>query len=247
MHIYVISLFPEMFESLNYGIPGRAQQHGQLNLRLLNPRNFTQDKRRQVDDRPYGGGPGMVLKVEPLQAAIHAALQLSSDLTLPISYLSPQGQCFNHSAALALSQRQQIILVAGRYEGMDERIHQMHLQEEWSLGDFVLSGGEPAAVCMIDAICRLLPGVLGNSYSIIQDSFYQNLLDYPHYTRPRTFLGRSIPQILHSGNHAAISNWRLQQSLGRTWLKRPELLQKRGLNEQEEVLLKEFIQAYQRD
>lgn len=241
MHIHIISLFPEMFKALESGIPGRAQQRSLLKLSIINPRDFARDKHQSVDDRPYGGGPGMVMKAEPLQAAIRVAVQGSGGTT-PVSCLSPQGQRFDHAAACMLSQRKQLILVAGRYEGIDERVFQTLIQEEWSIGDFVLSGGELAAMCLVDAVARLLPDVLGNAHSAQQDSFCHGLLDYPHYTRPEIVSGIAVPKVLRSGHHDAIAAWRLQQALGRTWLRRPDLLQKRVLSEQEQVLLAEFIQ-----
>jgi tRNA (guanine37-N1)-methyltransferase len=240
MHIHIITLFPKLFEALDYSIPGIAQKRGLLQLSYTNPRAFAQDKHQQVDDRPYGGGPGMVMKVEPLLAAIRQAFET---LEIPplVSYLSPQGTPFNQQAAQVLSQRKQLLLVAGRYEGIDERIYQLAPHEEWSLGDFILSGGELAALCMVDAICRLLPGALGDSDSAKQDSFSQGLLDHPHYTRPEYIEEIPVPEVLKSGHHAKIATWRLQQALGRTWLKRPDLLKNRILSPKEQVLLTEFI------
>lgn len=245
MHIQVITLFPEMFSALSHSIPGRAQKKGLLTLSYLNPRDFTEDKQKTVDDKPYGGGPGMVMKFEPLSQAIQAAkkvaLQAASHQSVPISYLSPQGQLFNQLAAQQLAQRQHLILIAGRYEGIDQRLIDDAVDEEWSLGDFVLSGGELAAMCMIDAVTRLLDGVLGNADSARHDSFSDTLLDYPHYTRPASIAMQSVPEVLLSGDHQAIARWRLKQALGRTWQRRPELLKKRVLTRQEQVLLAEFI------
>jgi tRNA (guanine37-N1)-methyltransferase len=244
MYIHIISLFPEMFNALNYGIPGRAQHKGKLQLNHINLRDFSHDKHRRVDDKPYGGGPGMVIKAQPLQAAIDATLKLSPPKT-KVSYLSPQGKTFDQAAAYELSKRSHLILIAGRYEGIDERVYQTHIDEEWSLGDFVLSGGELPIMCMVDAICRLIPEVLGNAASAQQDSFSPDkkaqLLDYPHYTKPAMLGNLAVPDILLSGHHAKIEKWRLQHALGNTWRKRPDLLQNRVLTEQEQVLLAEFI------
>lgn len=238
MHISLITLFPEMFKALDYGIPGRAQKQGLLKIDYWNPRDFTTDKHRTVDDRPYGGGPGMVLKVEPLQAAIQAVQALNNTV---VSYLSPQGKVFDYQAAQMLMERGRLILLAGRYEGIDERLIQQEVAEEWSIGDFVLSGGELAGMCMIDAIARLIPGALGDAESATQDSFVNGLLDYPHYTRPEQYNDLSVPEVLLSGDHAAIRRWRLQQALGRTWQRRPDLLKNLVLSEEEQVLLAAFI------
>ena len=242
MQITIITLFPEMFQALNYGIIGRAQQQSLLKINLLNLRDFSQNKHQRVDDKPYGGGPGMVLQAQPLQAAIEKAL-MNTPADTPVSYTSPQGEDFNQNAAQALSKRSHLILIAGRYEGIDERICQTHIQEMWSIGDFVLTGGELPVMCMIDAVTRLLPGVLGNPQSALDDSFtvHQGLLDFPHYTRPQTIAGVSVPSVLVSGHHQAIQTWRLQQALGNTWRKRPDLLEKRGLNAKEKQLLVAFI------
>lgn len=239
MQISVITLFPEMFTALDSGIPGRAQKQGLLELKFWNPRDFTQDKHRTVDDRPYGGGPGMVLKPEPLQGAIRAAKAANNNTI--VSYLSPQGKVFDQQAAQQLMSRGQLLLVSGRYEGIDERLLQTEIDEEWSVGDFVLSGGELAAMCMIDAVTRLIPGALGDAESAVQDSFVNGLLDYPHYTRPEEFQGLKIPEVLSSGDHEAIRRWRLQQALGRTWKRRPDLLKKLVLTEEEQVLLAAFL------
>lgn len=250
MDIHIISLFPEMFHALNHGIPGRAQRNQHVRLHYINPRDFSQDKHDRVDDKPYGGGPGMVMKAQPLQAAIEMALGNSPPET-KVSYLSPQGKPFNQFAAHQLSQRTHLILIAGRYEGIDERVHHTHIDEEWSLGDFILTGGELPVMCMVDAICRLIPEVLGNVASAQQDSFGTSqapgLLDYPHYTHPAIVNGLSVPDILLSGHHAKIERWRLQQALGNTWRKRPDLLQNRVLTEQEKVLLAEFISHHKEE
>ena len=243
MDIQVISLFPEMFVPLNTSIPGRAQKNVLIKLSYLNPRDFSEDKHGNVDDRPYGGGPGMVMKFKPLLTAIkQAKLQQQAYQPAPIvSYLSPQGKRFDQAAAQALSQRKGLILVAGRYEGIDQRLIDTEIDEEWSVGDFILSGGELAVMCLIDAIARLQIGALGNENSAVQDSFTASLLDYPHYTHPAIINGLEVPKVLQQGNHAAIARWRLKEALGRTWQRRPDLLKKRILSEQEQVLLAEFI------
>lgn len=241
MDIQVISLFPEMFKALDSSIPGRAQKQGLIQLSYLNPRDFTHDKHKKVDDKPYGGGPGMVMKFQPLQAAIHTAKQRHQG---PVCYLSAQGKPFDQAAARALSQRKSLILIAGRYEGVDQRLIDREVDEEWSVGDFILSGGELAAMCLIDAIVRLLEGALGDSESALQDSFSQSLLEYPQYTRPEKIDNLAVPPILLEGDHAAISRWRLKQALGRTWQRRPDLLKKHILSAQEQVLLAEFIREH---
>lgn len=241
--IQIISLFPEMFTPLNGSIPGRAQKKGLLKISYLNPRDFAVDKHNSVDGRPYGGGPGMVMKFEPLLAAIKMAKFHQKTLQPSlVSLLSPQGKKFDQKAAQELSQRKGLILIAGRYEGIDQRLINNEVDEEWSIGDFILSGGELAAMCLIDSITRLLPGALGHQESAAQDSFSKALLDYPHYTRPAKLDGQqNVPDVLLQGDHNAIARWRLKQALGRTWQRRPDLLKKHILNEQEQVLLAEFI------
>jgi tRNA (guanine37-N1)-methyltransferase len=243
MDIQVISLFPEMFTPLNLSIPGRAQKKGLIKISYLNPRDFAGDKHSTVDDRPYGGGPGMVIKFEPVLAAIKTAKLRQKTLhPIPlVSYLSPQGKKFDQKAAQELSQRKGLILIAGRYEGIDQRLINSEVDEEWSLGDFILSGGELAAMCLIDAIVRLQSGALGHLESASQDSFSSALLEYPHYTRPAKIEGLKVPDVLLQGDHTAIARWRLKQALGRTWERRPDLLKKHILSEQEQVLLAEFI------
>ncbi len=241
MRFDVITLFPDMFEALRAGIPGRALEQGLAELVLWNPRDYTHDVHRTVDDRPYGGGPGMVMKVEPLLAAIEAARAQAPDS--PVLYLSPQGRRFDQQAARRLAQRPGLILIAGRYEGIDERLVEACVDEEWSIGDYVLSGGELPAMVMIDSMVRLLPGALGHADSAQQDSFFDGLLDCPHYTRPETILGQRVPEVLLSGDHERIRRWRLQQALGRTWLRRPELLEGRPLDDEEQALLDEFRRA----
>lgn len=245
LEIGIISLFPEMFTALDVGIPGRAQKQGLLTLSHFNPRDFTQDKHRTVDDRPYGGGPGMVMLAEPLTACIQQAKQALGPAAKLI-YLSPQGRRLDHQATIDLSQRQQMLLLAGRYEGVDQRVLDNEVDEHWSIGDYVLSGGELAAMVMIDAITRHLPGALGHSESAEQDSFATGLLDHPHYTRPEVFAGIAVPKVLLSGDHAAIKRWRAQQALGQTWLHRPDLLEQRELTQEEQQLLQAFKHEYER-
>ena len=242
MRFDVITLFPEMFQAmLGEGVTGRAFDKGLAELKLWNPRDYTTDVHRTVDDRPYGGGPGMVMKIEPLKMAIEAAKSVSPDAK--VIYMSPQGKRLDQSAVQQVSKRNGVILIAGRYEGIDERIINRYVDEEWSIGDYVLSGGELPALVLMDSVIRLLPGVLGAADSAEQDSFTDGLLDCPHYTRPEVFDGESVPSVLLSGNHEEIRRWRLKQSLGRTWLRRPDLLQDRELSAEEQNLLDEFIQA----
>jgi len=242
MRFDVVTLFPEMFQSiLGNGVTGRAFGRGLAQLVLWNPRDYTSDVHRTVDDRPYGGGPGMVMKPESLLAAIEDAKAAMPESR--VAYLSPQGRVFNQQVAGELAQRKGVIFVAGRYEGIDERVIDRCVDEEWSVGDYVLSGGELPTLVVIDAVLRLLPGVLGDGDSALQDSYMDGLLDCPHYTRPEIFDGEVVPSVLLSGDHAAIRRWRLQQSLGRTWQRRPELLRERGLNAEEQILLDEFIRA----
>ncbi|MDH3514488.1 MAG: tRNA (guanosine(37)-N1)-methyltransferase TrmD [Gammaproteobacteria bacterium] len=244
MRIDVISLFPPMFEAVSgHGITGRAVRNGLLTLRVWNPRDYTEDRHRSVDDRPYGGGPGMVMMVEPLARAIRAARQDQGNKA-KVMYLSPQGRRLDHAAVLEMSKREGMILLAGRYEGIDERLLETEVDEEWSIGDYVLSGGELAAMVLIDAVTRQLPGALGDEASAQQDSFVEGLLDYEHYTRPEEYAGRKVPQVLLSGDHEKIRRWRLKRSLGRTWLLRPDLLQKLPLNSEQKQLLDEFRQEY---
>ncbi len=243
MRFDVITLFPDVFRVLlGQGVTGRAMTSGLAQLHLWNPRDFTHDVHRTVDDRPYGGGPGMLMKVEPLRDAILAARAAAP--TSRVAYLSPQGRLLDQAAMLEIAAQSGWILLAGRYEGVDERLLQAHVEEEWSIGDYVLSGGELPAMVVMDAVIRLLPGALGHADSARQDSHMDGLLDCPHYTRPERIDGRSVPAVLTGGNHAAIERWRLRQALGRTWLRRPDLLRRRGLNEAEQALLDEFVMAH---
>ena len=225
MNIYLISLFPELIQqAAAYGVLGRAIKQQQVNLQCFNPRDYTEDKHRTVDDRPYGGGPGMLMKVEPLAKAIKSAKAAASE-GAKVVYLSPQGQQVEQQLLVkTAAQQKDLILIAGRYEGIDERLIELLVDAEWSIGDYVLSGGEFAALVVVDAVTRLIPGVLGDDESAVQDSFMQGLLDCPHYTRPESIDGQTVPEVLLSGDHKAIQRWRLKQALGRTWLRRPELL-----------------------
>jgi tRNA (guanine37-N1)-methyltransferase len=239
----IVTLFPEMFTLLEHGITGRALREGLLKVTCWNPRDFTQNRHRSVDDRPYGGGPGMIMTAQPLQKAIQAAKQAAPLGKKPVViHLSPQGKCFSQIAADALRKKECLVLIAGRYEGIDERLLGSEADEEWSLGDYILSGGELAAMTMIDVITRLLPGALGHKDSVAEDSISSGLLKYPQYTRPEKFQGREVPAVLMNGNHEEIKRWRLKQSLGKTWLKRPDLLKKLTLDKFQLALLMEFIQ-----
>lgn len=243
LRIGVISLFPEMFDAITqYGVTGRAIRNEIIEFHSWNPRDFTHDKHRTVDDRPYGGGPGMLMMVQPLRDAILAAkAQLGEDAK--VIYLSPQGRKLSQSGVRELSQSNKLILIAGRYEGIDERIIQSLVDEEWSVGDYVLSGGELPAMTLIDAVARFVPGVLGHEQSAEQDSFSDGLLDCPHYTRPEVLDGESVPKVLLSGNHEHIRRWRLEQSLERTWTRRPELLTDLALTAEQKAILDTIKQA----
>jgi len=239
----VVSLFPEMFQTFTQqGVIGRAVKNGVLQVECFNPRDFTHDKHRTVDDRPYGGGPGMLMMVQPLKDAIHAA-KLAAGENTKVIYLSPQGRKLDQQGAKELSEIESLILVAGRYEGVDERVIETEVDQEWSVGDYVLSGGELPAMVLMDAISRLVPGVLGHEQSAQQDSFNEGLLDCPHYTRPENLEGNLVPEVLLSGNHQKIRQWRLKQSLGRTWQRRPELLNDLALTEEQQKLLDLFLQS----
>ncbi len=240
MKIQVITLFPEEFIPLvDLGVTGRGIREGKVQLELLNPRDFARDRHRTVDDRPYGGGPGMVMAVEPLRSTIRAARDAAGGRA-QVSLLSPQGRRLTQAAVRNMAQREHLILVCGRYEGIDERLIELEVDEEWSVGDYVLSGGELAAAVIIDAITRLLPGVLGDEQSAQQDSFTDGLLDCQHYTRPEEVDGLEVPPVLLSGDHGAIRRWRKKQSLGRTWLRRPDLLNGLELDAESRALLAEF-------
>ena len=241
MRIDVVTLFPEMFAAVSgYGITGRAVERKLVELVTWNPRDFAGDRHRSVDDRAYGGGPGMVMAVEPLRSAIRAA-RSASEQPAQVACLTPQGRRIDQAAVAGMAQRQRLLLVCGRYEGIDERLLQSEVDEEWSLGDFVLSGGEIAAMAVVDAVTRLLPGALGHADSAEQDSFSDGLLDCPHYTRPEEMDGMRVPPVLLSGDHERIARWRRQQMLGRTWQRRPDLLEGRELDQSDHGLLKEFI------
>lgn len=243
MYIGLVTLFPEIFQALNYGITGRAIKNKIIDISISNPRDFTTDIHRTVDDRPYGGGPGMVMKAEPLLSAIkNEKDKLGHDTK--VVYLSPQGKKIDQLLISDTASIDKIIFVSGRYEGIDERVIQLAIDEEWSIGDYVLSGGEFATLVSIDAITRLLPNALGDSESAQQDTFTNGLLEYPHYTRPEEIAGLSVPKVLLSGDHATIARWRLKESLRRTWLRRPELLQCRVLSELEQALLDELMSEF---
>ncbi|TNH04156.1 tRNA (guanosine(37)-N1)-methyltransferase TrmD [Testudinibacter sp. TR-2022] len=237
MWIGIISLFPEMFKAITeFGVTGRAVKHNLLQVRCWNPRDFSHDKHKTVDDRPYGGGPGMLMMVQPLRDAIYAAKQAAGE-GVKVIYLSPQGRKLDQRGVQQLSQYQKIILVCGRYEGIDERLIEAEIDEEWSVGDYVLTGGELPAMTLIDAVARFVPGVLGKQASAEEDSFADGLLDCPHYTRPEVLDGAAVPPVLMSGNHAEIRKWRLTQSLHRTWTRRPELLESLALTDEQRGLL----------
>jgi tRNA (guanine37-N1)-methyltransferase len=236
-----VTLFPEMFAGVaDYGITRRALEEGLWSFATWNPRDFTTDNHRTVDDRPYGGGPGMVMTPEPLAKAIRAAQGRIPDKPARVILLSPQGVVLDHAKVMELAVRERLVLVCGRYEAVDERLIRRCVDEELSIGDYVLSGGEVAAMVLIDAIVRQLPGALGSEASAAQESFVNGLLDCPHYTRPEVYAGERVPEVLVSGHHAAIARWRLKAALGRTWLRRPDLLAKRALSESERALLAEF-------
>ena len=247
MRFDVITLFPEMFDAITqYGVTRRAAEQGKFVLQTWNPRDFTTDNYRTVDDRPYGGGPGMVMLAEPLEKAIAAAkaAQGASGMAKScVIHLSPQGRPLTHEVVKELLARDEgLILLASRYEGVDERLVRQYVNEEISIGDYVLSGGELAAMVLMDSLVRQIPGVLGDAESAQQDSFVQGLLDCPHYTRPEVYNGEDVPEVLMSGHHAEIEKWRLKQALGRTAERRPDLLAARQLTKQEARLLAEYQQ-----
>jgi tRNA (guanine37-N1)-methyltransferase len=240
----VVTLFPAMFDAVTeLGVTGRARERGLYQFVAWNPRDFTTNVHRTVDDRPYGGGPGMVMMAEPLDKALAAARQrqMSAGVEKPrVVHLTPQGRLLDHALVAELAREPGLVLLAGRYEGVDERLIDRQTIEEVSIGDYVLSGGELAAMVLMDSVVRQLPGALGDAESASQDSFVDGLLDHPHYTRPEVYEGAAVPAVLLSGNHAVITRWRLKQSLGRTWQRRPDLLERRVLTAEERSLLDEF-------
>ena len=247
MQIAVVSIFPELVGQVaEYGVVGRAKERELLALHCENPRDYADDVHRTVDDRPYGGGPGMVLKYEPTAKAIRAAKQILP-AGCPVVCLSPQGEVFDQAMANRFAGLQGMVLLAGRYEGIDERLIDSEVDEELSLGDFVLSGGEIAAMAVIDAVARLLPGVLGDEESAAQDSFMQGLLDHPHYTRPEIVDGQRVPAVLLSGDHARIARWRYKQALGRSFVRRPDLVDKLELSKAQRELLDEYLKEQGRE
>ena len=240
MRFDIITLFPELVEQvISCGVVGRAADQELLQLNCWNPRQYATDRHRTVDDRPYGGGPGMLMKVQPLQDTIRAVRQKNQRGRL--IYLSPQGVPVKQAMLSRQVDEESVILLCGRYEGVDERLIRQEVDEEWSIGDYIISGGELAAMVCIDAMVRLIPGALGHEQSAQQDSFSQGLLDCPHYTRPEEFQGQKVPEVLMNGNHQAIQEWREQQSLGRTWQRRPDLLEHLSLSDRQQNLLNEYI------
>jgi tRNA (guanine37-N1)-methyltransferase len=238
VRIDVVSLFPELVSAVAAcGVTGRAVERGLLELGMWNPRDYTADRHRTVDDRPYGGGPGMLMKVDPVRQALHAARVAGGGKVI---YLSPQGRRLDQAAVRSFAAGGDLVLLAGRYEGIDERLVTLEVDEEWSIGDYVLSGGELAAMVVIDAVARLLPGALGDADSAEQDSFMEGLLDCPHYTRPEQVDGLHVPAVLREGNHAEIARWRRRQALGRTLERRPDLLQDLDLSDEDRRLLDEY-------
>ena len=252
MQLGIVTLFPEMFAAVtDHGISGRAVRLGLMNLELFNPRDYTTDKHRTVDDKPFGGGPGMLMKTEPLIASITAAREaVSQKQTIGekarVIYLSPQGQTLKQGSIIDLAKRESMVLLCGRYQGIDNRVLENEIDEEWSLGDFIISGGELAAMILIDAMTRFQPGGLGDEGSALEDSFSNGLLHSPEYTRPQSIDGSDVPKVLLSGDHEAIRKWRLKQSLGATWLKRPDLLESMSLEIEQEELLEQFKQDHGR-
>jgi len=242
-----VTLFPQMFAAVaDFGIARRAREDGKWSLATWNPRDFTTDSYRTVDDRPYGGGPGMVMLVEPLEKAILAAQARVPAVRARVILLSPQGAVLDHAKVVELAGLDRVVLVCGRYEAVDERLVRRSIDEELSIGDYVLSGGELAAMVLIDAVVRQLPGALNDAQSAAQESFVTGALDCPHYTRPETYAGERVPEVLLSGHHAEIERWRLKQALGRTWLRRPDLLARRTLSAVEQKLLAEFRAEHER-
>jgi tRNA (guanine37-N1)-methyltransferase len=241
MKFDILTLFPKMFSSpFQESILGKAVEKGLIQIRTINIRDFTLDKHQVVDDTPYGGGQGMVMKGEPIARAIEWVK--SQNPSVWTIFLTPQGKPFNQKMAQELSCRSHLVLLCGRYEGIDERVRKLFADEEISIGDYVLTGGELAAMVLMDAVSRLLPGVLGSDRSAEEDSFFQSLLEYPQYTRPPNFRGMDVPEVLLSGNHAAISRWRRTEALRRTWMRRPDLLEKARLSNEDRELLKEIVE-----
>jgi tRNA (guanine37-N1)-methyltransferase len=238
IRFHAVTLFPEMFAAVTHsGISGRALETGLWSLGLWNPRDFTTDNYRTVDDRPYGGGPGMLMLAEPLEKALDAAKEAGGGKVI---YLSPQGRKLDHEKVMELAEGSATTLLCGRYEGVDERLIRRRVDEELSIGDYVLSGGELAAMAVMDAVVRQIPGALGGEQSAVEESFVQGLLDGPQYTRPEMYAGEKVPEVLLSGHHENIRRWRLKQALGRTWQRRPDLLEAKKLNDDERKLLEEF-------
>ncbi len=244
VRVAVVTLFPQMVrDALRHGVVGRAVEGGSVSVECFDPRDHATDVHRSVDDRPFGGGPGMVLKAEPCRAALRLA-RASLPEGSPVVYLGAAGRRFDQALAQSALALPGLVLLAGRYEGVDERLLSRDVDAEWSIGDYVLSGGELPALVVIDAIARLVPGTLGSPESAVQESFSDGLLDWPHYTRPALLEGEAVPAVLTSGDHAAIARWRLREALGRTWLRRPELLERRGMSADERQLLEEFKDAH---
>jgi tRNA (guanine37-N1)-methyltransferase len=247
----IVSLFPDMFEPFfQQGVIGRAVKKGQIQTQVFSPRDYTHDKHRTVDDRPYGGGPGMLMMVQPLNDAICAAKQAATEATgakARVVYMSPQGKPLDYQGAKQLAQHDNLILLCGRYEGIDERVIEKHVDQQVSIGDYVLSGGELPAMVLMDAVSRLVPGVLGHDDSAVEDSFTHGLLDCPHYTRPEHWEGMSVPDVLLSGDHKKIRQWRLMQALGQTMIKRPDMFNDLALTEEQAALLEQFQARLQQD
>jgi len=244
LQVDLLTLFPQMFAAItDFGVSGRAVERGLVRVDYWNPRDYTESKHRRVDDRPYGGGPGMVMQVQPLRDALAAAR--AANPGGKVIYLSPQGRPLDQTGVEALAKEPHLVLIAGRYEGIDERFIEREVDAEWSIGDYVLSGGELAAMVLLDAVIRQLPGALGHEESAEQDSFAQGLLDHPHYTRPEVIDGAAVPEVLVGGDHSAIARWRMKQALGRTWLRRPELLERVDLDRGQQALLQEYIQEHE--
>lgn len=242
MKFTLITLFPEEIKSsISFGVLGRAIKNKVIEIDYISLRDYSNNKYQSIDDKPYGGGPGMLIQAKPLIKAI-TKIRTERNKNIPVIFLTPQGQLFNQKTAQAYSHINELIIVSGRYEGFDERVHELiENSSEVSIGDYVISGGEIATAVIIDAITRLLPGVLGDENSAKQDSFSEGLLDYPHYTRPEEIEGVKVPEVLLSGNHNAINEWRIKQSIGKTFIKRPDLIEKRNLTDEEKEILNEYI------